>query len=235
MATVVRVFYSTYAILLEIAYRVWKVRHKCGFSIGDMAFLMNTPLSFLKKIENPTLNVPPSSLKTNAGEYQLPPKQKIAYYNLDQIDFIRGIFTDEPLEVLVPSAPLPNDRIDVEVVCQKSTGTRKITINLKDEQGKPELLYDFDKSTITKTGPRLLSDQDKLRELISARLSGSFFSKPQMAVEIFRDIYFKDKILCKPVALEKALGFFTSKRKGIRLKKTKPKNGHTVFVREEVV
>ncbi|WP_161993436.1 helix-turn-helix domain-containing protein, partial [Arcticibacter tournemirensis] len=66
MATVVRVFYSTYAILLEIAYRVWKVRHKCGFSIGDMAFLMNTPLSFLKKIENPTLNVPPSSLKTNA-------------------------------------------------------------------------------------------------------------------------------------------------------------------------
>ncbi|TQM49401.1 hypothetical protein BDE36_1104 [Arcticibacter tournemirensis] len=55
-----------------------------------------------------------------------------------------------------------------------------------------------------------------------------------MAVEIFRDIYFKDKILCKPVALEKALGFFTSKRKGIRLKKTKPKNGHTVFVREEV-
>ncbi|KAA8473911.1 hypothetical protein BDE36_1105 [Arcticibacter tournemirensis] len=115
MSAVAKVFYSTYAILLEIAYRVWKVRHKYGFSIGDMAFLMDTPVSFLKKIENPTLNVPPSSLKTNAGEYQLSPKQKIAYYNLDQIDFTRAIFTDEPLDVLVPSTPLPNDRIEVEV------------------------------------------------------------------------------------------------------------------------
>ncbi|GEM_PF-6507620 len=36
-------------------------------------------------------------------------RSKIAYYNLDQIDFIRAIFTDKPLEVLVHSTPLPND------------------------------------------------------------------------------------------------------------------------------
>lgn len=222
--------YNVYAIDLEIIYNVWRRRVALGFWIADMAFLMDEVPRHLKEIENPTLKITSRTVfkDPETGIYTLP-QRSIPVYDLDQINFIRHIFYDQPLWRLLPAKALTEDEIMVKVTHSLVKGKQQLLIEKVGLYGELKKLYLMDESKIPKNRVKFMIDTERVKALLLLLINTSYFDFPKLAVEIYRDLIDRHKVTPQPVILEEALRFYTSRHKEPRLRKLKAKGEYTTF------
>lgn len=229
MAKTIKLSYQSHAVSLHLIYRIWYWRNYSGYSLNDLAFLADIDLKLLRSIEDPTLRAE-SAKQFDKTEYELP-RISVGEYDLDQLDFIRGVFYQIELKDLVPKEFFSDDLIKITAVAEISPGKRQVKIYRSEPNGRLQLLYDFDKTGIAREPLNFSQNLERIKGITESLISLGYFDQPRLALEIYRQIINEYKLTPKPIILEKAIRYFTGKKKGIRLERQKKRDSHTLFIK----
>lgn len=224
--------YNVYAIDLEIIYNIWRRRVSMGFWIADMAFLMDEAPLHLKEIENPILKITSKTVfkDPETGFYSLP-QRSIPVYDLDQINFVRHIFYDQPLWRILPAKALTEDEITVKVTYTSIKGKQRLLIEKIGFYRELKKMYVMDEAVVPKNVVKFITDTEKVKSLLLPMVNSDYFDIPKLAVEIYRDFIDLHHTTPQPVILGEALGFYTSRHKGPKLKRLKSRGEYTTYGR----
>lgn len=222
--------YNVYEIDLTIIYRVWKRRIELGFWISDLAFLIDETPLHIKEIENPTLRISSKSVfhdpETNV--YTLP-QRGVAVYTADQVKFIRNIFDDQHKWPAHPTQPLEQEEISVQLTYTYIKGKQRLLIDQIGYYGELKPIYVFDEDLVSKTPIRFNTNQENIKAVLLEMIHSSYFNKPKLAIEIYKDIISIYKTTPQPVILAECLNYYTSRDVAPGLKRYKSRLEHTTF------